>query len=190
VFGGTGRGEASRSGIVGRVSSISSSLNGVNLDAVSAVVDRFRADPDAGHQPFVANVRWLGGFQTESHLGGVALMHGDEPVELAGGGSGPSPEDMLLSAVGQCLIVGIAGTASARRISIESLEVVVKGTVNLTAAYGVEAGNPGFQSISVAVHLASTTPREVLEELVRHALELAPIPNTIRHPVPVDVRLA
>jgi uncharacterized OsmC-like protein len=172
------------------VANTGSSLNGVDLDAVGAVVDRFRADPDAGRQPFAANVRWLGGYQTESHLGGVALVHGDEPVEFAGGGSGPSPEDMLLSAVGQCLIVGIAGTASARGISIESLEVGVEGTVNLTAAYGVEAGNPGFQSISIVVHLESTTPREVLEELVRHALELAPIPNTVRHPVPVDVRLA
>jgi uncharacterized OsmC-like protein len=166
------------------------SLNGVNLDAVGAVADRFRADPDLGRQPFVANVRWLGGYQTESHLGGVAPVHGDEPVELAGAGTGPSPEDMLLSAVGQCLIVGIAGTASARGIGIESLEVDVGGTVNLTAAYGIEAGNPGFQSISVVVHLVSSTPKEVLEELVAHALDLAPIPNTIRHPVPVDVRLA
>lgn len=164
--------------------------NGVDLAAVQDFVDRYRADPDAGRHGFSANVRWLGGYRTETALAGATLVHGDEPTELAGTGTGPSPEDMLLTAVGQCLIVGLAGSASARGVVIESLEVEVSGVVNLTAAYGVEAGSPGFQAIDIAVRLESDAPRAELEDLLARALELAPIPNTVQRPVPVAARLA
>ncbi len=164
--------------------------NGVDLAAVGEIVDRYRDDPAAGRHPFATSVRWLGGYRTETSLPGTTVVLGDEPTELAGGGTGPSPEDMLLTAIGQCLIVGIAGSASARGITIDSLAVDVSGVVNLTAAYGIEPGSPGFASIDIAVRLESDTPRPELEQLVARALELAPIPNTVMHPVPVAARLA
>jgi uncharacterized OsmC-like protein len=163
--------------------------NGVDLATVRDVVERFTADPASGRRPFGATVRWLGGYRTETSLEG-AVVRGDEPTELAGSGTGPSPEDMLLTAVGQCLVVGLAGTASARGIAIDALAVEVAGVVNLTAAYGVEPGSPGFQAIELVVHLESATPRVVLDTLLRDALELAPIPNTVQRPVPVSARLA
>jgi len=164
--------------------------NGVDLVAVQAVVDGYRADPDSGRRGFSTTVRWLGGYRTETDLAGAVVVRGDEPTELAGTGTGPSPEDMLLTAVGQCLVVGLAGSAAARGIVIDALEVEVSGTVNLTAAYGVEPGSPGFQALDIAVRLESDAPRSELEELLARALELAPIPNTVQRPVPVTARLA
>lgn len=164
--------------------------NGVDLDAVQAIVDGYRADPESGRRPFSATVRWLGGYRTEADLAGAVVVCGDEPTELAGTGTGPSPEDMLLAAVGQCLVVGLAGSAAARGIEIDGLEVEVSGVVNLTAAYGVEPGSPGFQAVEIVVRLESGTERAELEELVQHALALAPIPNTVQRPVPVTARLA
>lgn len=164
-------------------------LNGVDLAAVRSVTQRFRDDPQAGHQAFAASVRWLGGYRTEAHLGDVTLVRGDEPVELAGEGSGPAPEDMLLGAVAQCLIVGIAGSASARGIEIESLEVRAEGVVNLNVAYGLEQGSPGFERVDIDVELQSGTSRDELEDLVQHALALAPIPSTVQRAVPVQARL-
>lgn len=164
--------------------------NGVDLEAVQAIVDRYREDPAAGNRSFSASVRWLGGYRTEAALAGTTLVRGDEPTELAGSGTGPSPEDMLLTAVGQCLIVGLAGSAAARGIEIESLRVDVGGVVNLTAAFGLDEGSPGFREIEIVVHLEGATARDELEELVEHALALAPIPNTVQRPVPVVARLA
>jgi uncharacterized OsmC-like protein len=164
--------------------------NGVDLDAVQAIVERYRADPDSGRRPFSATVRWLGGYRTEADLAGAVLVRGDEPTELAGTGTGPSPEDMLLTAVGQCLVVGLAGSAAARGIEIDGLEVEVSGIVNLTAAYGVEPGSPGFQAVEIVVRLESVAERAELDELLQHALALAPIPNTVQRPVPVTARLA
>lgn len=164
--------------------------NGVDLDAVQAIVERYRADPDSGRRPFSATVRWLGGYRTEADLAGAVVVRGDEPTELAGTGTGPSPEDMLLTAVGQCLVVGLAGSAAARGIEIDGLEVEVSGIVNLTAAYGVEPGSPGFQAVEIVVRLESGAERAELDELLQHALALAPIPNTVQRPVPVTARLA
>ena len=167
----------------------SSAHNGVDLAAVQAIVDGYRADPGSGRRGFSATVRWLGGYRTETDLAGSVVVRGDEPTELAGTGTGPSPEDMLLTAVGQCLVVGLAGSAAARGIEIATLEVEVGGVVNLTAAYGVEPGSPGFQAIEIAVRLESVAPRDELEELLARALELAPIPNTVQRPAPVTARL-
>jgi uncharacterized OsmC-like protein len=164
--------------------------NGVDLAAVQAVVDGYRADPDSGRRGFSTAVRWLGGYRTETSLAGAVIVRGDEPTELAGTGTGPSPEDMLLTAVGQCLVVGLAGSAAARGIEIDALEVEVSGVVNLTAAYGVEPGSPGFDGVEILVRLDSDTERAELEELIQHALALAPIPNTVQRPVPVTARLA
>lgn len=167
-----------------------STRNGIDVHVVERITDGYRADPDSGRTPFSARVRWLGGYKTESDLGHHAPVRGDEPTALAGTDTGPSPEEMLLGAVGQCLAVGYAGTAAARGVTIESLEIDVEGQVNLDAAYGVRDGNPGFDRIAVNVHLASDAPREELEAMHEQVVARAPIPNTVARPVEVDARLA
>jgi uncharacterized OsmC-like protein len=165
------------------------SINGIDPAAVGAVTERLRADRDV-HPRFSAGVRWLGGYRTEARVGPQAALSGDEPVEYAGTDTGPSPEDLLLGAVGQCLIVGLAGTATARGVVIRELHVDVEGEVNLPAAYGVAGGHPGFQAIRIAVHLDADADRLELEALIDHALSRAPIPNTVSNPVPVTATLA
>jgi uncharacterized OsmC-like protein len=165
-------------------------LNGVDLVAVGAITERYRKAPDTGRTRFDATVNWLGGYRTEARLGAFPRVPGDEPTALAGSATGPAPEEMLLGAVAQCLIVGLAGSASARGIRIRSLTVDAEGIVNLTAAYGVEAGNPGFREIRLTVHLEADADRDDLQGLIDRALARAPIPNTVARPVPVTAQLA
>jgi uncharacterized OsmC-like protein len=165
------------------------SINGIDPTAVGAVADRLRARPDEPVR-FAAGVRWLGGYRTEARVGPEPALAGDEPTELAGTNTGPSPEDLLLGAVGQCLVVGLAGAASARGVRIDQLSVDVEGDVNLPAAYGVVDGHPGFQAIRITVHLDADADRLELDALVDHALSRAPIPSTVANPVPVTARLA
>src|SRR6185312_14922429 len=101
-------------------------INGIDLTAVGAVTERLRARREEPVR-FAAGVRWLGGYRTEARVGPELALAGDEPTELAGGNTGPSPEDLLLGAVGQCLIVGLAGAATARGVRIERLSVDVEG---------------------------------------------------------------
>ena len=165
-------------------------VNGIDLQLVERITDGYRADPGSGRTPFSARVRWLGGYKTESQLGHHAPVRGDEPAELAGTDTGPNPEQMLLGAVGQCLAVGYAGSAAARGLTIQSLEIEVEGQVNLDAAYGVREGNPGFDRIAVKVHLESDAPPEELEAMHEQVVARAPIPNTVARPVEFDAQLA
>jgi uncharacterized OsmC-like protein len=96
----------------------------------------------------------------------------------------------LLAAVGQCLVVGIVGAASARGLEIEALDVTARGRVDLSVAYGLADGHPGFSSIEVSVDLRAELPRDELDDLVQRALARAPIPGTVANPVPVRVELA
>jgi uncharacterized OsmC-like protein len=168
----------------------SAPLNGVDLTAVAEITERYRRDPAAGHTRFEASVDWVGGYRTDARLGKFGNVRGDEPAALAGSGTGPTPEEMLLGAAAQCLIVGIAGSASARKIEIQRLRVAAHGTVNLSAAYGVEDGSPGFERVELIVDLEAHADREELSSLVDQALATAPIPNTVARPVPVSARLA
>jgi uncharacterized OsmC-like protein len=172
------------------VTSTSQHVNGVDMPAVAAIAEGYRRAPDTGDTRFEAKVSWLGGYRTETHFDGSVTVRGDEPEALAGTGTGPSPEAMLLAAASQCLIVGIAGVASARGIELRSLRVEAAGAVDLAAAYGVHPGNPGFAHIELSVHVDADATREQLQSVVDDALATAPIPNTIARPVPVTARVA
>jgi uncharacterized OsmC-like protein len=165
-------------------------LNGVDKAAVAAVVQRFRAEPSAADVGFAASVEWVEGFRSRSVAGGFGPLAGDEPVDLAGDGTAPAPEDLLLAAVGQCLVVGIVSAASARGVAVSGLRVDVRGRVDLSVAYGLAEGHPGFTAIDVDVALDADLPAAERDELVRGALARAPIPNTVSHPVPVRVVVA
>jgi uncharacterized OsmC-like protein len=164
-------------------------LNGLDQDQVGAVVHRFRADPVTAQVTFDAAVEWAGGYRTRAQAGPHGPLAGDEPVDLAGAGTAPAPEELLLAAVGQCLVVGIVGAASARGLAIARLTVHAQGQVDLNVAYGLTDGLPGFSSVLVSVDLRADAPREELDRLVQAALARAPIPNTLSHPVPVVAEL-
>ena len=161
------------------------SINGVDVAHVRQIAAGFAADPPSGRTGFGARVRWIEGYRTETALAGDLLVDGDEPTALAGGGSAPSPEDLLLAAVGQCLTVGWVGTLSARGHVIDALEVEVSGTCDLAVAYGVGEGNPGFSGVDVHIRIESDATQALLDELAADVLAMAPIPNTVMRPLPV-----
>ncbi|MDO8208826.1 OsmC family protein [Conexibacter sp. CPCC 206217] len=164
-------------------------LNGVDLVGSRAIAARFAAAPDSGRVPFGARVHWQGGYRTEVRFDEHDAIAADEPVALAGGGSGPSPEELLLGAIGHCIAVGWAGSAAAHGVELTSLTVAAHGRVNLPAAYGVADGHPGFEAIDVEVAVeAPGAPSELLDRIHARVVAQAPIPNTVAAPTPVTVQ--
>lgn len=93
-----------------------------------------------------------------------------------------SPEDMLLAAVGQCLVVGYAGTCAERGVEIRSLQIEVSGRVDFMAAYRLEDGNPGFPSVA---SWSRSTPMPLVSSSRTYTVGWSPkaaIPNTIASP--------
>jgi uncharacterized protein YbjT (DUF2867 family) len=71
-----------------------------------------------------------------------------------------------------------------------SLRLDVSGRVNFRAAYGLEAANPGFESIRIAVDIQADSSPDKVKEVMDRLLKTAPIPDTIIRPVPLDVEIS
>jgi len=67
--------------------------------------------------------------------------------------------------------------------------VHVSGRVNFRAAFAVEPGNPGFEDINVIVEIQTDAPQEKVTELLEKLKHMAPIPDTIMRPVPVNIEI-
>jgi uncharacterized OsmC-like protein len=166
-------------------------LNGIDVHRLRTTRDRIEADADGpfAHPRYESTVVWKNGYRTISSAMDGQEVIGDEPEQYGGKGSGMTPEDMLLSAIGNCLAVTYIGGLSAAGITVKSLRLDVSGRVNFRAVFGLEATNPGFESIRVAVDIQTDSSPGKVKEIMDRLLKTAPIPDTIIRPVPLDVRI-
>jgi uncharacterized OsmC-like protein len=170
-------------------STSSGALNGFDLDVIGTLQGCIREDPERAQPRYGATVRWLGGQRSESVLASGARLLADEPVECAGTGSAPTPEDLLLSAVGSCVTAAWVGALTTRGIAIRTLEVDVSGRVNFAGAYLLDGTPPGFGSIEIDVRIDAEADAATLDGLSADVLRMSIIPDTVARPVPVTMRL-
>lgn len=167
-------------------------VNGIDVGKLGATRDRIEADADGPfpNPRYESTVVWKNGYRTISCAMDGQEVIGDEPEQYGGKGSGMTPEDMLLSAIGGCLVATYIGGLSAAGITVESLCLDVSGRVNFRAVFSLEATNPGFESIRVAVDIQPDSSPGKVKEIMDKLLKTAPIPDTISRPVPLDVEIS
>lgn len=166
-------------------------VNGINIEQSFVIQDQIRdgGDGELAKPQYQATVVWDSGYHTTSNVTDGQVIIGDEPPRYGGGGTGITPQDLLLTAIGHCLTASYVGGLSAARINIESLRVHVSGRVNFRAAFAVEPGNPGFGDINVIVEIQTDAPQEKVIALLEKLKHTAPIPDTIMRPVPVNIEI-
>lgn len=164
--------------------------NNVDVDRLGNLVQSIRQDPRSAHTTWHASVQWQGGFRSTARVRGFEDLRSDEPKLLGGDDSAANPVEQLLAALGNCLAVGYAANASVAGITIDALRIDVDGELDLHAFLGLSDGNPGFDTIRATVHLESQAPRDLVEELHCSVTRTSPVGNTLRRPIPVDIRLA
>lgn len=165
-------------------------VNGIDLDKLRATRDRIEADSLFARPRYESTIVWKNGYRTIScALDGQEVI-GDEPEQYGGSGDGMTPEDMLLSAIGGCLVATYIGGLSAAGITVKSLRLDISGQVNFRVAFGVEVGNPGFDSIKVVVDIQTDSSSGKVKEIMDRLLKTAPVPDTIMRPVPLNVEIS
>ena len=96
-----------------------------------------------------------GQFRTLSYVGSHQPVVVDEPLHLFGQNTAPAPGEMVLSALGGCLAVGITAVATWKQVKLSRLEVLLEGDIGNPAAWG--AGGAAMQPPADGL---SADPRE------------------------------
>jgi putative redox protein len=131
---------------------------------------------DGVHSASVVAV-WEGGWRCRVAAGGFDLIV-DEPEEAGGTGTGPMPTQYLLAAMASCYALALTWTAGKRGISLPDLAVRATGTYD----------GPRFSAI--ALQVTTSAPADLVSTLIKPALRVCYVSNTITVPPPVEVVIA
>ena len=164
-------------------------LNDVDLDAVAALAEAVEHNESAGDTTWSATVTWDGAFRSSARIRDFAPIASDEPTGLGGTNTAPNPVEQLLAALGNCLAVGYAANASARRIELRDVRIELSGDLDLHTFLGLRPGHAGFSSIRAQVSIDSDASYEQLHDLHSAVTATSPVGHTLAAAIPVTIEL-
>jgi uncharacterized OsmC-like protein len=113
---------------------VKSRVNGLDLNALSEVVEGIQEDASQAKVSFDVTTRWQGQTRSETTVDGftiagqrVARSHkivADEPCELLGSDGAPNPQELLMAAVNACM-TGFLGLDDTVAAGYEAIDYVV-----------------------------------------------------------------
>jgi uncharacterized OsmC-like protein len=168
-------------------------LRPIDRDGLLKFAEAGKADPKRKGTNKVHTVM-EGQFRSFSYVSDHHPVVVDEPVHLFGQNTAAAPGEIVLSALGGCLAVGITAVATLRQIKLSKLELFLEGDIGNPAAWGAGgaemlAPQMGFQAIRVKVNLEGDADRAVLAQVVEHANIYSPVANSMRNPIAFDISL-
>ncbi|MCX7230552.1 MAG: OsmC family protein [Burkholderiales bacterium] len=165
----------------------------IDATGLAAFAEKGRNNPESRGTVRSRTV-YDGQFRSLTYVGAHTPVVVDEPPHLFGQDTAPAPSEILLSALGGCLCVGIHAVATHKGVNISKMEVLLEGDIGNPAAWGAGGAQKaphqmGFQAVRAKVILEADAPRELLAEIVREADYASPMANCFRNPIPTDVAL-
>lgn len=166
-------------------------LRPIDRDGLLKFAESGRDNPDRRGTNKVHTVM-QGQYRSWSFVGIHNPVVVDEPLHLFGENTAPAPGEVVLSALGGCLGVGITAVATARNVRLSRLEVFMEGDIGNSAAWGAggadrQPGQMGFQDIRVQVLIEGDADQAVLDDIVKTANFYSPVANTLRNPVSFSI---
>jgi uncharacterized OsmC-like protein len=159
--------------------------NGLNLDALGAVVEEINRDPSKALVAFRVTTDWKGQTRSKSSvesyvIGGQEILRSftieaDEPDELLGSNSAPNPQELLMSAVNACMMVGYVAQAAVRGVRLQSCQIETEGELDLRGFLGLAEGvPPGYRHIDYTVRIKGDGTPEQFEEIHQAVMKTSP----------------
>ncbi len=182
------------SAVITPVTTVKTYLRPIDRDGLMAFAEKGRNNPASRGTNKVHTVV-DGQYRTLSYVGKHAPVVVDEPPHLFGQDTAPAPGEIVLSALGGCLAVGITAVATWKQVRLSKLELFLEGDIGNPAAWGAGGAlkapaDMGFQAIRVKVEIEGDAPRELLDEIVQHANLYSPVANSMRNPIGFAISLA
>jgi len=176
-------------------------VNGVDVDALMEAIDQITADPAKGKVEFRVKSAWKGQTRSEHvvdsyKLGGETVLRrfaiqADEPLELCGENTAANPQELLMSALNACMMVGYVAGCAVRGIKLEKLEVETEGALDLRGFLGLDENvPPGYTAIQVKVKIKGDGTAAQFREIHETVLKTSPNYFNFTKPIAVDAKLA
>lgn len=160
-------------------------------DQLAVTIDAIRADWSQAPEPpiatFVAETRLVDGYATAADIRQFGLTV-DEPPTLGGTDQGPTPVELVLTALGTCQEIVYATYARVLDIPLDGVTVRVEGRLDPRGFFGAADVPAGFQDIVFDVDVSSPAGPEAVSRLVATVNAHCPVLDILRQPVPVNGR--
>lgn len=175
-------------------------INGIDTNQLFSTIEALKADPSKASCGFSATTRWKHGAVSECEiskytLGGEEIpqrysMTIDEPSALLGTDTAPNPQMVLFAAINACVLNTFIVNASARGITVESVEMDIDGELDLRGFLGIDKEtNPGYDELSIVCRVRADATREQLEACLEAGTRYSPNFQSMSRPVNVKYRL-
>jgi len=128
---------------------------------------------------FKSDVKWTGRSVSSDAVSGPHTIRIDEPAALGGENTGPNPVELLLSALGGCLVVLVNAFAPAHGVEIKDVKVQVEGDLDPDGFLEKSSVRPGFSAIRYRLKIDSPSPQEKINALIEHAVRVCPVKDTL-----------
>jgi uncharacterized OsmC-like protein len=175
-------------------------VNGLDMGALAEIVREVERDPAKAQVEFRVRSTWkertrsrtavesytIGGQQVHRHF----TIDADEPFELLGRNTAPSPQELLMAALNAGITVGYVAGASLRGIALEKLEIETAGVLDLRGFLGVDASvRPGYDTIRYVVRIKGSGTPAQFQEIHDTVARTSPNYFNLARPVTIDARL-
>ncbi len=175
-------------------------LNGIDLAALGTMVDNIREDSGNGIVRFRVKTRWTGQTRSETLVEGYEIggehvsrrfkIVADEPSQLLGQNSAPNPQELLMTALNACMMVGYVANAALLGIELDAVEIETHGQLDLRGFLGLdESVSPGYRELDYTVRIGGTGTPEQFEAIHRTVMKTSPNFFNLNQPIRMNGRL-
>ena len=182
---------------------VTSIVNGVDLDRLSATIDAVATDPTLGRFQFRAHNHWIDGGYSRTTIQGFYgagqedatrtepfTVDSDEPPVLLGQNRAPNTVEYVLHALAACVSGTIVYHAAARGIALDGVETTIEGDLDLHGFLGLDSNvRPGYEQIRVTIKVAGDFDDDQFAELAG-LTRYSPVRDIVSNPVPVAIDVA
>lgn len=175
-------------------------INGIDVDALNGVIENVRQNPAKGLVKFHVTSDWMG--QTRSRttvesyrIGGQEVprrfeVKVDEPHELLGENTAPNPQEMLMTALNACIMVGYVVGASVNGIRLDSVQIETEGELDLRGFLGIDDQvPPGYESIRYIVRIKGDGTADQFQRIHETVCKTSPNYFNVSRPIRLDGEL-
>ena len=165
----------------------STSINGVNTEALHATIAAIAAQPSLGEAVFETRSAWLDDRRVRTTVDGFAAagcnhtrphahaLDTDIPTPLLGTDQGASPLELALAALGSCIATTLVAHASAKGITLRAVNAHTTGDIDLRGFLNIAKVRVGYGKLQVVITIDSDMDASETQAFVTSGLRFSPV---------------